>query len=59
MSKAVLAEAREIALMMSMVLGLSALSLAVACAAVIIADNQTRHVAALADSAAPLGSLGR
>ena len=45
MSKAVVAEARELALLMSMVLGLSAVSLAVACAAVVIADNQTLHVA--------------
>jgi len=52
MSKAVVAEAREILLLMSMLAGLSALSLAVACAAVVIADNQTQHVAALAMSAA-------
>ena len=48
MSRAVLAEAREVFLLMSMVLGLSFLSLAVACAAVVIADNQAKHVASLA-----------
>lgn len=49
MSKAILSEAREIALLMSMLVGLSALSLGVACAAVMIADTQTHHVAALAN----------
>ena len=58
MPKAVLAEARELALMMSMVLGLSAMSLAVACAAVVLADNQPLHVAALATNA-PLSALDR
>lgn len=53
MSKAVLAEAREIFLLMSMVIGLSALSLAVACAAVVLADTQTKHVASLAMVSAP------
>lgn len=56
MSKAVVAEACEIFLLMSMVLGLSAISLAVACAAVAIADTQNRHVATLA-SPAPLSAL--
>ena len=45
MSKAILSEAREIAVLMSMLLGLSALSLMVGCAAVMIADTQTRHIA--------------
>ena len=58
MAKMVLAEAREIFLMMSMVLVLSAISLAVACAAVMIADNHTQHVAALAMSA-PVTSIDR
>ena len=47
MSKAVLAEARELFLLMSMMLGLSAMSLAIACAAVMIADNQTTRVTSL------------
>jgi hypothetical protein len=51
----VLAEAREILLLVSMVLGLSVMSLVVACAAVALADNQTQHVASLAMSS-PLAS---
>ena len=58
MAKMVLVEAREVLLMMSMLLGLSALSLAVACAAVMIADYQTQHVAALAMST-PVTSIDR
>lgn len=58
MSKAILTEAREIALLLSMLLGLSALSLAMACAAVVIADSQTRSVATLA-SGISLASLER
>lgn len=58
MSKTILAEAREIALLTSMLVGLSALSLAVAGAAVLIADSQTRHVAAAAMNA-PLGTIDR
>lgn len=48
MSRVILAEVREVVLLASMVLGLSLITLAVACAAVVIADNQTLHVAALA-----------
>ena len=55
MAKAILTEVREIALLASMVLGLSVLTQAVACAAVIITDNQTQHVAALA----PLSAIAR
>lgn len=58
MAKVILSEAREIALLMSMLLGLSALSLAMACAAVMIADSQARYVATLAD-VGPLASLER
>jgi hypothetical protein len=58
MSRAVLAEAREIFLLMSMLAGLSAMSLAAACAAVMVADSQTQHVAALAIST-PVASLNR
>ena len=58
MTRAVLAEAREIFLLMSMLVGLSGLSLAVACGAVIIADNQTQNVAARTVPAA-IASLGR
>ncbi len=58
MSRAILAEAREVFLVMSMLIGLSVTSLAVACGAVILADNQTMHVAALA-LASPANSLHR
>ena len=58
MSKAILAEAREIFLLMPMLAGLSAMSPAMACAAVMVGDSQTQHVATLAPSA-PLSSLGR
>jgi hypothetical protein len=50
MSKAILSEAREIALLMSMLVGLSALSLDVACAAMMIADTPTQHVASFANT---------
>jgi hypothetical protein len=58
MSKAILAEARETALMMSLVLGLSAMSLAVACAAVVIADAACRgaHRACAALLAGEIGA---
>ena len=46
MARALVAEAREIFLLMSMLAGLSVMSLAVACGAVVIADNQTQNVAA-------------
>lgn len=58
MSKTLLAEARDIVLLMSMLMVLSMASLAVACGAVLIADGQTQHVAALA-MAAPVNSLDR
>ncbi len=58
MSKAILTEAREIFLMMSMLVGLSGLSLAVACGAVMIADSQTQHIAGLAMNA-PISSFER
>ena len=58
MTRAVLAEAREIFLLMSMLLGLSGLSLAVACGAVIIADNQAQNAAARTIPTA-IASLGR
>lgn len=58
MSKAMLAEAREILVLISMLVGLSALSLAVACGAVVLADNQSMHVAALA-MGQPVSSVGR
>jgi hypothetical protein len=56
MSNAILSEVREITLTMAMLAGLLALSLGVACAAVVIADNQTRHVATLA-GVAPVALL--
>jgi flagellar basal body P-ring protein FlgI len=58
MTRAVLAEAREIVLLMSMLLGLSGLSLAVACGAVIVADNQAQNAAARTAPTA-ITSLGR
>jgi hypothetical protein len=58
MTRAVLAEAREILLLMSMLVGLSGLSLAVACGAVIIADNQAQTAAARTVPTA-IASLGR
>jgi hypothetical protein len=58
MTRVVIAEAREIFLLMSMLAGLSVMSLAVACGAVIVADSQTQHVAALA-LPSPLASTGR
>ena len=58
MTRVVIAEAREIFLLMSMLAGLSVMSLAVACGAVIVADSQTRHVAALA-LPSPLASPSR
>ena len=58
MTRAVLAEAREIFLLMSMLAGLSGLSLAVACGAVIIADSQAQNAAARTVPAA-IASLGR
>jgi hypothetical protein len=58
MARALVAEAREILLLMSMLVGLSGLSLAVACGAVIIADNQTQNVAARTVPTA-IASLGR
>ncbi len=48
MSRVILAEAREIIILMSMLLGLSVLTLLVAAGAVIIADSQNQHVATLA-----------
>lgn len=54
MSKALLAEAREIALLMSMLVGLSAVSLAVTGGAVIIADARSQHAAATAPTASPM-----
>ena len=48
MSRVILAEAREILILMSMLLGLSVLTLLVAAGAVMIADGQNQHVAALA-----------
>ena len=56
MSRGVLPEAREIFVLVSMQAGLSAMGLAVACAAVMVADSQMQHVAALAMST-PVGSL--
>ena len=58
MTRAVLAEAREILLLMSMLVGLSGLSLAVACGAVIIADNQAQNSTARTVPTA-IASLGR
>ncbi len=51
MAKTILAEAREIVLMISMLMVLSIMSLAVACGAVVLADHQTLHIAAMAGSA--------
>jgi len=48
MSRVILAEAREIIILMSMLLGISVLTLLVAGAAVMIADSQNLHLAALA-----------
>lgn len=58
MSRVILAEAREIAILMSMLLGLSVLTMLVAAGAVMIAENQTQHVAALAGKA-PLTVVDR
>jgi hypothetical protein len=58
MTRAVIAEAREIFLLMSMLAGLSVMNLAVACGAVIVADSQAQHVAALA-LPSPVVSTGR
>ena len=58
MARALVAEAREILLLMSMLAGLSVMSLAVACGAVIIADNQTQNAAARTVPTA-IASLGR
>jgi hypothetical protein len=58
MTRTVIAEAREIFVLMSMLAGLSVMSLAVACGAVIVADSQTQEVAALA-MPSPLASPSR
>jgi hypothetical protein len=48
MSRVILAEAHEIIVLMSMLLGLSVLALLVAGTAVMMIDSQNQHVAALA-----------
>jgi hypothetical protein len=57
MSRVILAEAREIIILMSMLLGLSVLTLLVAGAAVVITDSQNQHVAELA-SQTSLSAVG-
>ena len=58
MARALVAEAREIFLLMSMLARLSIMSLAVACGAFIIADNQAQNTAARTAPTA-IASLGR
>ncbi len=58
MSKAIFAEARELILLITMLAGLSSLSLALACGAVFIADAQSLHAADIGLSS-PMGPLTR